>query len=115
VTFTGPSGVNIAGPDAEATPQLAQEFAHDGVEVVANVSAAPYGCPCAVSTGLLGQLTGSVRWAQSMRLLLDEGVETFYEVGPGKVLKGLMRRIERRADVTSVNSRDAVEKLAEKL
>ena len=41
------------------------------------------------------QVTGSVKWDQSMRLLIKEGVQTFIEVGPGKVLCGLMRQIDR--------------------
>jgi len=46
----------------------------------------------------------AVRWEESMRLLLDEGVNTFVEVGPGRVLTGLMRQIER--SVTTVNVED---------
>ena len=59
--------------------------------------------------GLKRQVTGAVRWDQSMRVLLSEGVELFIEVGPGKVLSGLLRQIERRAeclhveDVASLN------------
>jgi len=45
-----------------------------------------------------------VRWEESMRLLLDEGVNTFVEVGPGRVLTGLMRQIER--SVTTLNVED---------
>jgi [acyl-carrier-protein] S-malonyltransferase len=48
-----------------------------------------------------------------MQGLLDDGVERFFEIGPGRVLAGLMRRIHRRADFTSVNSQKAVEKLTE--
>jgi [acyl-carrier-protein] S-malonyltransferase len=44
---------------------------------------------------LVGQVTGSVKWMQSMRLLINEGVDTFMEIGPGKVLCGLMRQIDR--------------------
>lgn len=59
--------------------------------------------------GLKRQVTAAVRWEQSMRLLLSEGVDLFIEVGPGKVLSGLFRQIERRAeclhveDVASLN------------
>jgi len=44
---------------------------------------------------LIRQVTGAVQWERSMRLLIDKGVETFVEVGPGKVLCGLMRQIDR--------------------
>ena len=80
------------------------------VPVVANVDAAAYAAASEVKGKLLAQLTGSVRWHQSMDALLAQGVETFYEIGPGRVLAGLMRRINRKAEVVSVNSREAIEK-----
>jgi len=52
----------------------------------------------AARDGLKRQVTGAVRWEQSMRVLLAEGVELFIEVGPGRVLSGLFRQIERRAE-----------------
>ena len=63
----------------------------------------------AVRDGLKRQVTAPVRWEQSMRVLLAEGAELFIEVGPGKVLSGLMRQIDRQAnclhveDVASLN------------
>ena len=59
------------------------------------------------------QLGGAVGVLRNMELLLERGVSAFYEIGPGRVLAGLMRRIQRRTDFTSVNSADAVAKLAE--
>jgi [acyl-carrier-protein] S-malonyltransferase len=55
-------------------------------------------------SALVRQVTMPVRWEESMRLLLDEGVNTFVEVGPGRVLIGLMRQIER--SVTTLNVED---------
>jgi [acyl-carrier-protein] S-malonyltransferase len=51
----------------------------------------------AIRDGLKRQVTAPVRWAESMQRLLDEGVDLFVEVGPGKVLSGLMRQIDRNA------------------
>jgi [acyl-carrier-protein] S-malonyltransferase len=51
---------------------------------------------------LIRQVTMPVRWEESMRMLLDEGVNTFVEVGPGKVLTGLMRQIERSVAILNV-------------
>jgi [acyl-carrier-protein] S-malonyltransferase len=53
---------------------------------------------------LIRQVTMPVRWEESMRMLLDEGVNTFVEVGPGKVLTGLIRQIER--SVATLNVED---------
>jgi len=52
--------------------------------------------------GLKRQVTAAVRWEQSIRLLLSEGVNLFVEVGPGKVLSGLMRQIDRQAECLRV-------------
>lgn len=100
VTFTAPSSDSKAG------------FGTAGTEVVSNVEAAPYGCLCRGKTLLMTQLTGAVRWQQSMEYLIAQGVERFYEIGPGRVLAGLMRRINRKAEVVSVNSLETLEKLA---
>jgi [acyl-carrier-protein] S-malonyltransferase len=62
---------------------------------------------------LVRQLTSPVRWCASMQKLAADGVNVFYEIGPGRVLKGLMRRIDRELDVTSLNRLDALEKLGE--
>jgi len=87
-------------------------FAAPATAVVANVDAAPYAGAGDVPAKLLAQLTSPIRWQQSMEKLLADGVETFYEIGPGRVLRGLMRRIDRRAEVTSVNGCEAIEALA---
>ena len=58
-----------------------------------------------VRDALIRQVSSPVRWLQSMTLLIEQGVDTFVEVGPGKVLSGLMRQINR--DVSSSNVEDA--------
>jgi [acyl-carrier-protein] S-malonyltransferase len=94
-----------------AQPADGQEFAGGGTAVVANVDARPYPSNGAVQAQLLAQLTGSVRWQQSMEFLRERGVERFYEIGPGRVLAGLLRRIDRKAHAVCVNSKAALEKL----
>ena len=79
--------------------------------VVANVDAACYRRAADIRGKLLAQLVSPVRWQQSMEFLLAAGVERFYEIGPGRVLAGLMKRINRRAEVTCINSVQALEKL----
>jgi [acyl-carrier-protein] S-malonyltransferase len=83
------------------------------VPVVSNVDAKAHDETGLIADKLLAQLVSPVRWQQSMEALLADGVERFFEIGPGRVLAGLMRRIHRRANFTSVNSQTAVEKLAE--
>jgi len=57
---------------------------------------------------LAGQLVNPIRWVDSIKLLLDRGVDTFIEIGPGKVLSGLTSRIARRnqKDITILNTSD---------
>jgi [acyl-carrier-protein] S-malonyltransferase len=90
-------------------------FKDPGVPVVANVDALPYNGADQIRPKLLAQLTGAVRWQQCARRMLDDGIERFYEIGPGRVLAGLMRRMDRKAHLVSVNSRESVEKLVKVL
>lgn len=64
---------------------------------------------------LLRQVTGSVKWEQCMRLLIAQGVQTFIEVGPGKVLCGLMRQIDRSKTCLTVSDDATLTKAVESL
>jgi [acyl-carrier-protein] S-malonyltransferase len=61
------------------------------------------------------QVTGSVKWEQSMRLLIAQGVQTFVEVGPGKVLCGLMRQIDRSKTCLNVADEGSLQNVLERL
>ena len=65
--------------------------------VVSNVTAKPVVDVADARRLMLQQLTSAVRWTASMRTMLDAGVQQFYEIGPGTVLSGLLKRIERSA------------------
>jgi len=64
---------------------------------------------------LLRQVTGAVKWEQCVRLLIAHGVDTFIEVGPGKVLWGLMRQIDRSKTSLNVNDDATLEKTLKSL
>lgn len=66
------------------------------VPVIGNTSARPLTTPTEIRDELVAQLTGNVRWTESMRYLLAQGADAFIEVGPGNVLTGLMKRIDRK-------------------
>jgi [acyl-carrier-protein] S-malonyltransferase len=74
------------------------------VAVIANVDAEYYRAKERISQGLVKQLTGPVLWQKCMERLLADGVTKFYEIGPSKVLTGLMRRINRKADIFNISS-----------
>jgi [acyl-carrier-protein] S-malonyltransferase len=80
----------------------AVEIRAPGVPVISNVTARPHGGPAEVRALLVRQVTSPVRWEDSMRHLLTEGFASFIELGPGTVLSGFMKRIERNARVLNV-------------
>ena len=73
------------------------------VPVVANVSAQPGGSVAEIKDLLTRQVTGTVRWTESMQWLIAQGFTRFIELGPGAVLAGLMKRINKDVEVISVN------------
>ena len=68
-----------------------------------------------LGTLLIDQLTAPVKFTQSARELMKQGVSTFVEVGPGNVLSGLLKRIDRSVKAVSVNSLESLEKIEEAL
>jgi [acyl-carrier-protein] S-malonyltransferase len=81
--------------------------------VVCNVEASLVRDDLKARNTLVAQVTGSVKWEQSMRLLIREGVQTFVEIGPGKVLCGLMRQIDRSKTCLNVGDEASLTKTLE--
>ena len=63
--------------------------------VYQNIDAKPYTEPEKIKANLIAQLTGAVRWTQTMQAMLHDGATSFTEVGPGNVLQGLVKKIDR--------------------
>jgi [acyl-carrier-protein] S-malonyltransferase len=72
------------------------QLARPEIVVVSNVDAQPHVEPEEIRQLLIQQVCSRVRWEDSVRYLIGQGFETFYEVGPGRVLRGLMKRTERK-------------------
>jgi [acyl-carrier-protein] S-malonyltransferase len=83
--------------------------------VVSNVDAKLISDRDPARDALIRQVTGSVKWDQSMRLLMASGVQTFVEVGPGKVLCGLMRQIDRTRRCANVGDEASLQKALQQL
>lgn len=66
-----------------------------------NVDAKPYSDPIKIKENLIAQLTGAVRWTQTVQHMLADGAEAFVEVGPGNVLQGLVKKVDRQAQTSS--------------
>ena len=85
-----------------------------GIDVLSNVDAETYPGPGAVRELLVRQVSSPVRWEDSMRRMIRDGIDQFIEVGPGQVLKGLMRRIDKHARVDRFGTAEDLETLKEK-
>src|SRR6202158_1627962 len=88
----------------------ALSFQNPSCPVVCNVDAAVVASGETSRDALIRQVTGAVRWEPSIRLLIDKGASLFVEVGPGKVLWGLMRQIDRSKTCVTVGDEASLEK-----
>ena len=82
-----------------------------GIPVIGNTTAQPLPTAESIKSELLEQLCNCVQWQRSIEYMVDEGVSTFIEIGPGKVLTGLIRRINREAGTINVGDLQAVRDL----
>ncbi len=82
----------------------ATAFAAPKVPIYQNVSAQAETDPEVIQRNLIAQLTAPVRWAQSAQAMMADGTENFIEVGPGRVLQGLIKRINRKANISGRQS-----------
>ena len=78
------------------------------VPIVANVLARPVSDPGDIVRALVAQVTGTVRWRESIAFMAAAGVTTFYEVGAGKVLSGLVKRIVDGASGVPIGTPDDI-------
>lgn len=78
------------------------------VPVVANVKASALSDPADIVKALVAQVTGTVRWRESVSYMATQGVKTFYEVGAGKVLSGLIKRIADGAATSAIGAPDDI-------
>jgi [acyl-carrier-protein] S-malonyltransferase len=91
------------------------EFSNLQVPLVTNVDADTITTGEEAREALIRQVTMPVRWLDSMRLLIDEGVGTFVEVGPGRVLVGLLRQIERSVSALNVEDEKSLSTTMDKI
>ncbi|ARS35880.1 ACP S-malonyltransferase [Pontibacter actiniarum] len=90
-----PAEVELAKAIEETT------FSEGICPIYQNVDAMPHTDPAEIKQNLIHQLTAPVRWTQSVQQMVADGATHFVECGPGKVLQGLVKKIERTAEVSS--------------
>ena len=94
--------------DAMAQALASVSVKPPAVPLVANVQARAIRDPAEIVKSLVAQVTGTVRWRESIAFMASAGVESFYEVGAGKVLSGLVKRIAEGATGTPIGTPDDV-------
>lgn len=114
--------LNVSGPFHSPLLEAAGErlaetlagvkFGEAKIPYICNVTAEKVTDTSLTADMLVRQVYSPVRWEQSVRLMLEEGVEEFIEIGPGKTLAGFMKRIDRSVPVITVGSVADIEKLA---
>lgn len=79
----------------------ATEIKAPACPIYQNVDAQPQTDPAAIKANLIAQLTGAVRWTQTVQNMLADGAEAFVEVGPGNVLQGLVKKVDRKVQTSA--------------
>jgi [acyl-carrier-protein] S-malonyltransferase len=107
---SAPFHCTLMQPAAEAMARALAGVAvtAPAVPVVANVRARPLADPAEIVRSLVEQVTAAVRWRECVAVMADAGVTTFYEVGAGKVLSGLVKRIAQGATGTAIGTPEDV-------
>lgn len=94
--------MEVARKELEAAI-LATEIKEPICPIYQNIDAMPYQDVASIKQNLIAQLTGSVKWTQTSIKMLEDGATEFIEVGPGSVLQGLVKKVNRQADTKSAN------------
>ena len=102
-----PAAIRLAEALAEVT------FHPFAMPVIANVTATPHPAPHDVRDLLIAQVASPVRWAESMQYAVVQGCDALIEVGPGKVLAGLCKRIDRRLTAGAADSPAGIDQALE--
>ncbi len=92
-------------------PSDNKNISNSEIKIIANINADYYTSAEEIREGLTKQLTCPILWQKCMERLLADGVEKFYEIGPGRVLTSLMKRINRKTKVINVSSLDTINDL----
>jgi [acyl-carrier-protein] S-malonyltransferase len=107
---SAPFHCSLMRPAADAMAEALANVAvkKPRVPLVANVLARPISEPADIVRSLIDQVTGTVRWRESIQFMAQRGVSTFYEIGAGRVLAGLIKRIAETAETSSIGAPDDI-------
>ena len=88
------------------------EFNSPKVEIISNVTAEPTNEPAKIKELLVSQIEKPVRWREIVNYMIDKNINKFIEIGPGKVLSGLVKRINRNVELLQINDLEDLKNLA---
>jgi [acyl-carrier-protein] S-malonyltransferase len=110
---SAPFHCSLMQPAADAMAEALAEvtIAPCRVPLIANVLAQPIAAPADIVRCLIAQVTGTVRWRESVLYMVQSGVTTFYEIGAGRVLTGLIKRVAAAADASSIGTPDDISRV----
>lgn len=117
LTVSGPFHSSLMAPAAERLAETLQSVKiHEAkVPVIANVNALPMTQPSQIREALIKQVASPVLWEDTIHYLLEQGVDTFVEIGSGNVLSGLVKKVNRRVTTLSVQDPTTLQKTLELL
>jgi [acyl-carrier-protein] S-malonyltransferase len=114
---SGPFHSELMKPAAEKFKQILDEIEikDAAVPVIANVTASEMTSASEITSRLIEQLYSPVLWEDSIRKMVDLGVDTFIEIGPGKVLSGLVKKVDRSLKTYAVSDAETCQAVLESL
>ncbi len=113
LAVSGPFHSSLMKPAGEKLKSEAEkyDFKEGTAKLIANTTAEIISTPAEIKAEIYAQSFGPVKWVDTVNKLKENGVDTIYEIGPGKVLAGLIKKIDKELTVINVNSLDDIEKL----
>ncbi len=108
---SGPFHSSLLKPASDKLAKVLEniEIQNPEVTVISNFTAEPAKDSNMVRENLINQISGAVKWQDSIEKMIDEGIDTFIEIGPGKVLKSMMKRINKNVTALNINSIETME------
>jgi [acyl-carrier-protein] S-malonyltransferase len=107
------TGLMQPAVDGMAEVMAGLKFNDPTIPIIGNTTARPLTTAEAVKEELLNQLCNCVQWQRSIEYMITEGVANFIEIGPGRVLAGLIRRIDRNVNIINIGDVEAVKNIAQ--
>ncbi|GAI09248.1 unnamed protein product, partial [marine sediment metagenome] len=87
-------------------------FSEPAIPIIGNTTAQPLTTAESIKGELLRQLCNCIQWQRSVEYMASDGVSTFIELGPGKVLAGLIKRIDKNVKILNIGDSQAIENIA---